>query len=203
MMAGKKRCFFGQVLSGFMSQKGLKQHELAQLAGVRQPVIAWFIQCRRLPSISPTKEDKSVMVRLASALGLDKSQKKHLYTARLMVSKESPVWNPKILNLLPKTKSISAEEAEDLILKAVKKSGEGTLTGWARANNFLDVTVQKIHSFIKGKPVSLDVASSTRAVLPSFINKLPLTDREKATLTRFFFERLLDPDIVEVLTSES
>ena len=209
MRKQKKRpkCTFGQVFSRFMQRSGLTQYEVAERAGVKQPVIAWFIQCRKLPSVSRSKvsekggQPRAVTAKLAEALGLSPKEKKELYRARLIIDEKNPIWEPEIIDLLPKVPSISQEEAIELFQKGLK--GE-KLTTWAIKKGFFDASVQKIFDFLRGKPgKTVEVSSTRRSVLPQVIKSLSLTPREKATLARYFFEKLLDPDIVETLTSES
>lgn len=203
----KPKCTFGEVLDQFIQQRGMTQEEVATLAGIKQSSVSWFVQCRKLPSMnkprskSDGEQSRAVIVRLASALNLTLEEKKKLYRARLIIDNRNPVWDPQIIDTLSKVPSISQDEAVKLFLKGLK--GEHIAT-WANKKGFLDSSVQKIFDFLRGKPGrAMEVASMRKSVLPQVINQLSLTISEKTSLARFFFEKLLDPDIVKTLTSES
>ena len=199
----RPKCLFGKVLLKFIVSRGVTQYELAEEIGISQAVIANFLRCTKYPSLRSKEEGrKAVVVRLADALGLDRDERKELYRARLIMFEKEPVWPPEIVDSLPQTEHISGEDAVKLFIKGMRGKPVAT---WARENDIAEVTALKFFNFLQGNVYagSIDIASRRRSALSKVISSLSLSTVEKAALLRFFLEKLVDPDVVDVLTSPS
>lgn len=196
MVKRKRRCLFGEVLASLMKSRNITQVDLASKTGISQPTIAWYLSCRKLPNV----KKGSPLPKIAQSLNLSKEEKKKLYISRFVIRKDMPLWKEETLNLLPKGRDISREQAVSLFDKGL---GGIPLTTWALRWSIHDATAQKVYNFLKTGENPPEIATMRRTVLPQIIEHLQLSEEEKASLLRFFFKELVDPDIYKTLIEET